>query len=1604
MIFSLKKYIFIVFFIASFFVVVDFTLAGDANTLLWGNQAGNIQANTGLGTTDPRIIISQIINIILGFLGIVAVVIILYGGWLWMTSQGDANQIEKAKKILISAIIGLVIIMSAFGIAQFVLNRLYDATAGCTPGDFKNCGCGGMGTQTCNAGGTWDACFGGDCIVGESCCFGGFCAADCAAPPSFVITNTSPADGSINLPRNAKIRFRTNLPINAGTVGLGVGGTFHVVDGGGVDIPGNITPITGRIIEYTPSGACPANICGATECLPGGEIITVTADNGILSVGGNNLTCNILNPCVITFTTSNVVDCDNPNISLDFDQICSIPNNEIYANSSDDSGVWQIEYFVNNVPIVNNPPISGPNPIINPFPAPGAFNTRALFMPSVFDGTVFVPGDTLSLRATVYDVDAHSSSDTKNTILRPAHCCSGILDGDEEGVDCGGSCARCNGAACGASLNDACVAGDCSANNNLCASQFCNCTTPAAPGCQTAGYAAGINDCCLCQQAPIIDWITPIGGFCDGVGGENISCTEDNETINCAAFGGICNTDIANGASGNLITIGGRWFGSAPGIVQIGGVNADNGQIGDVIQYNGVRLNNNSAFFGNINTNVPATANIFAANLLGQANVPNITNGHTTTFTVSPGPDVVSSNYLRFRKTAEPEAGPRIISFEPVQGNEGQYVTIFGEGFGGSRGTSNVRFDLVDADFNFPDVCSDNLWSDTQIIVKVPALANGPYTIFIDLDSGPTIDTTLLSPNVFTFNNALPLLPSLCKIEPKIGPNNSSVSLFGEYFDAYNANSKARFHLNRDQTGPAIPAPIGPIQKWQLNGDHYEVEVLVHQLAVSGPVRIVKDFPEQVGNGLNFRVGSCNKETNPNEACGAGNVCCPTGSYNEGQCVVNSDDCNLGFETSVYEWDFSTNITGGQIGDPCDDDLVMPACQASSTMCALPLECNTTTCTCQPAPGESCSGVGLSECNLVTFCPNSPGQCSTYPGGQPEQIGSCIFSCEGVGGCTAAICDYNNVLDRCVLTGLSCDMTQPAVDALLNPITSYCADYGGVGRWHINTPMSCPLGWTQIFGGRCVNLAANCDICNAGFVCSGGLCAVDRDICPASSICNNTDECVASDVAACECCCEIGQDARDCCSPLTCEGTCGDDLVDDGAGFGECSGCANAGVTQADHDNACNCSGHIGKFCETTDPAFPNGVCRDCTRLSNEPECDLHNTCCTDAMQGGACRGGDGAVAGLLGDCAYYNCVQPNNDVCNVNPVNSGDFRDLGTCNTKCVPGPAGLGLSCASTSTDPFISNVCNTIICNPPFECLNASGAGATPPDDCGFCCCDPTVGNVCGPLLTCDPDNAPCSGAGRGLCCGCDADIDCNNVAMMGCGRDACCRQRPSVVPNSEVPADEPPGLPGMGRICRNALISATFDQLMDTASFSGNMIVIGDYGGNTCPAGTEYLITKKEEKYNNIFEFIVLKIKKLASFLPGKFANAYTIPNALNHYCAVAGTVSSEVNGLGNSVIKFAPKNALDADRLYYVIIKGDESLDSSKGVLNNWGIGMNGPFNANNVFNSIVYNNAHIWSFRTLPETATNDGICLLGEVELNPYSYLFKTTKNNPQENVYQVK
>lgn len=98
---------------------------------------GCVEQGSGLTKTDPRIITVRIINAILGLLGIVATVLVLYAGFMWMTAGGNDEQVGKARKILISAVIGLAIILSAWAITSFVLSNLYEATTGQPLGGFK---------------------------------------------------------------------------------------------------------------------------------------------------------------------------------------------------------------------------------------------------------------------------------------------------------------------------------------------------------------------------------------------------------------------------------------------------------------------------------------------------------------------------------------------------------------------------------------------------------------------------------------------------------------------------------------------------------------------------------------------------------------------------------------------------------------------------------------------------------------------------------------------------------------------------------------------------------------------------------------------------------------------------------------------------------------------------------------------------------------------------------------------------------------------------------------------------------------------------------------------------------------------------------------------------------------------------------------------------------------------------------------------------------------------------------------------------------------------------------------------------------------------------
>ena len=87
-------------------------------------------SQTGLGTADVRTTIAKIIRVAMSLLGIVAVVIVLIGGFKWMTAGGNDDQVGEAKKWIFSGVIGLVIILSAYALASFVITQLVGATTG----------------------------------------------------------------------------------------------------------------------------------------------------------------------------------------------------------------------------------------------------------------------------------------------------------------------------------------------------------------------------------------------------------------------------------------------------------------------------------------------------------------------------------------------------------------------------------------------------------------------------------------------------------------------------------------------------------------------------------------------------------------------------------------------------------------------------------------------------------------------------------------------------------------------------------------------------------------------------------------------------------------------------------------------------------------------------------------------------------------------------------------------------------------------------------------------------------------------------------------------------------------------------------------------------------------------------------------------------------------------------------------------------------------------------------------------------------------------------------------------------------------------------------
>lgn len=92
-----------------------------------GNAAYGGTAPTGTDL-DPAVVVGNVINALLGILGVVFLILVIYAGILWMTAAGNEKQVEKAKDILINGVVGLVIILAAYTITYFVIENLQRVT------------------------------------------------------------------------------------------------------------------------------------------------------------------------------------------------------------------------------------------------------------------------------------------------------------------------------------------------------------------------------------------------------------------------------------------------------------------------------------------------------------------------------------------------------------------------------------------------------------------------------------------------------------------------------------------------------------------------------------------------------------------------------------------------------------------------------------------------------------------------------------------------------------------------------------------------------------------------------------------------------------------------------------------------------------------------------------------------------------------------------------------------------------------------------------------------------------------------------------------------------------------------------------------------------------------------------------------------------------------------------------------------------------------------------------------------------------------------------------------------------------------------------------
>ncbi|MCL4732395.1 hypothetical protein KJZ71_01160 [Patescibacteria group bacterium] len=844
-------------------LIVAAAVAGSVST----SMVPPVQAQVGAGLaevgqtvklpdTDPRVIAARIINVALGLLAMVMVVIIVYAGFLYMTSGGSPEKTAKAIAWIRNAVIGLIIILASWAIARYVIDKLLEAT-------------GGGGGVTVGGGGGPGGGFGG-----------------AGGASAFRLISITP-QGKVDT-KKVIIKIVLNKPVDEQSASSpGMVTVTRMSDG--ATVPGTIE-VTNATIRFTSTSPCPPPN-NNLFCFDDDSEYRVNVSPNLQAATGQTLTCGGFAPsCEATFTTGSTVDVTPPTVSLtwpiDGQPVSADALVDVNAFASDDVAIGYVSFYDEGSWIGDDAP---------PGQSPGQYDAHVQW-----DTAGLAPGSQRTLLATAYDVDSgNATSQPVTVVLRPAHCFDGVQNGGEQGIDCGGDpndvqayCGACAGGACTTNTN--CASGVC--QNGVCVEQpIITSVTPNDGAVGNYVTLKGVNfgtngKVTFLGQANPVDAVPPQS--CVAAGVNTWSPTQVVIEVPVGAENGPLRlTNNASGLSDSTNAPPNPFINDflvnstvRPGICA---AVPGEGQPGSLFRLYGTGFGTTAA---GITFGPSVLSSSSWTNERIEALIPSINVGKYAV-TVSVGTE--TSNPVDVGVLGAYTGGPpELFTLDPSSGPVGTYVTLTGKNFGFSIGQVLFK-DLASgnialADTSFPPACSEAFWGNTSITVKVPKnftqgstgpILPGSYTVQVIPGAAGAPPS-----NALTFDvNTNPLGAGICRVDPRVGPVGTSLLVYGENFTA--GPGAVTFHQNVN----------GTVGSWA----NTEISSAIPIGALTGPVTVTPSANNVASNGYNIEVRNCNEAAN---VCAPSEECCGDGTCRiAGQCVA-------GAGTAMFAWRSSTGL------------------------------------------------------------------------------------------------------------------------------------------------------------------------------------------------------------------------------------------------------------------------------------------------------------------------------------------------------------------------------------------------------------------------------------------------------------------------------------------------------------------------------------------------------------------------------------------------------------------------------------------------------------------------------------------------------------------------